>query len=505
MIEQAMSTERADSLRHGTSNAAEPTDDFLKPGYSDRLINGDLAPLKEKNWTTYNIFAFWMSDVHSVGGYVVAGSLFALGLSSWQILVSLLIGVVIINIFSNLIARPSQQTGTPYPVTARMSFGVLGANIPAIIRGLISVAWYGINTYLASASLTVVLLKFLPALLPFADVNTHGFVGLSYLGWGSFGFLWLLQAVVFCRGMETIKKFIDFAGPAVYVVMFLLAGWMVFKAGWQNIDLTLGGVKFQGWDAVPVMITAVSLVVSFFMGPTLNFGDFARYAKSYKTIKRGNFWGLPVNFLLFSVVTVITTSSTLPVFGTLITDPVETVGRIDNVMAVLLGALTFMVSTIGINVVANFVPSAFDFSNVAPRLISWRTGGMLAATGSVFLTPWNLFANPHLIHYTLDVLGSFIGPLYGIIVVDYYLVQRRAICLDDLYTMDKDGRYWYKNGVNPKAVTAAAVAAAMCASCVVVPSLSAFENFTSIIGVFTAGALYWFLNVLGKGTTSKNQ
>src|SRR3981081_195921 len=185
---------------------------LIKPGDDPRLTNKDLAPLKKQSWSSYNIFAFWMSDVHSVGGYVTAGSPFALGLASWQVLGAPLLDVWTVTFFGNLVAKPSQATGVPYPVICRSVFGVLGANIPAIIRGLIAVAWYGIQTYLASAALDVVLLKLFPGLAPYADVNQHGFLGLPFLGWGSFLLLWVLQACVFWRGMESIRKFIDFCG-----------------------------------------------------------------------------------------------------------------------------------------------------------------------------------------------------------------------------------------------------------------------------------------------------
>src|SRR3977135_2581120 len=151
---------------------------LIKPGYDPRLTNEDLAPLRKQSWSSYNIFAFWMSDVHSVGGYVTAGSLFALGLNSWQVLIALLIGISIVNFFCNLVAQPSQLTGVPYPVICRSVFGVFGANVPAIIRGLIAVAWYGIQTYLASAALDVVLLKLFPGLAPYSDVDQYGFLGL---------------------------------------------------------------------------------------------------------------------------------------------------------------------------------------------------------------------------------------------------------------------------------------------------------------------------------------
>lgn len=484
-----------------TPESIKPTHEsaaLIKPGYDPRLTNEDLAPLRKQTWGQYNIFAFWMSDVHSVGGYITAGSLFALGLSSWQVLVSLLVGIAIVQYFCNLVAKPSQVTGTPFPVICRASFGVLGANIPAVIRGLIAVAWYGIQTYLASAALLVVALHFKPDLAPYADLKQHGFAGLSTLGWIGFMVMWVLQAIVFWRGMESIRKFIDWAGPAVYVVMGLLCGYLVWKAGWNNINMNLGGVKFEGWDALPVMLSAIALVVSYFSGPMLNFGDFSRYAKSFDAVQKGNFWGLPVNFLFFSLLTVITTAATLPVFGELITDPVHTVSKLDNTTAVVLGALTFMIATIGINIVANFVSPAFDFSNINPQKISWRTGGMIAAVGSIFITPWNLYNNPAVIHYTLDILGAFIGPLFGILIADYYLVRKQVVDVDALYTLKPNGEYWYTKGYNPKAIWALVPAALIPLLCVLVPTLQAAANYAWFIGMGVGFVAYALLNRNGR-------
>lgn len=457
----------------------------IKPGYDPRLTNEDLAPLGKQTWTSYNIFAFWMSDVHSVGGYVTAGSLFTLGLASWQVLVALLVGIGIVYFFCNLVAKPSQATGVPYPVICRTVFGVLGANIPAIIRGLIAVAWYGIQTFLASAALDIVLIKLFPRLAPYAVVADYGFAGLSLLGWGSFLLLWVLQACVFWRGMESIRRFIDFCGPAVYVVMFILCGYLISQAGWDAIDLNLGSVTYTGWSSVPVMLGAIALVVSYFSGPMLNFGDFSRYGRSFEAVKKGNFLGLPVNFLVFSVLVVVTASLTLPVFGELITDPVETVARIDSTFAIVLGALTFAIATIGINIVANFISPAFDFSNVSPQRISWRAGGMIAAVGSVLITPWNLYNNPEVIHYTLETLGAFIGPLFGVLIADYYLIRKRKVVVDDLFTMDESGKYWYTKGYNKVAVIATAVGAVLA----MIPVLLG----GSVTGMATAAQYSWFI------------
>lgn len=167
-------------------------------------------------------------------------------------------------------------------------------------------------------------------------------------------------------------------------------------------------------------------------------------------MRKGNFLGLPVNFLVFTLLVLFTTAATVPVFGELITDPVQTVARIDSTTAIVLGALTFTIATIGINIVANFISPAFDFSNIRPQLISWRAGGMIAAIGSVLITPWNLYNNPEVIHYTLESLGAFIGPLFGVLIAHYYLVHKQKIVVDDLFSMSADATYWYRKGYNPR-------------------------------------------------------
>ncbi|MEC3919774.1 NCS1 family nucleobase:cation symporter-1 [Nocardia sp. CDC160] len=472
-------TDIASPAAAAESPAAKPA-----PDYDPRLTNDDLAPLEKQTWGAYHIFAFWMSDVHSVGGYVTAGSLFALGLAGWQVLAALLIGITIVYFLCNLVAAPSQRAGVPYPVMCRSAFGVRGANIPAIIRGLIAVAWYGIQTYLASAALIVVAVKLFPSLAPYAVSSDYGFLGLSLLGWCAYLVLWVVQAAVFWQGMESIRKFIDFCGPAVYVVMFFLCGYLIHKAGWGSINLQLGSVKYHGWDALPVVLGAIALVVSYFCGPMLNFGDFSRYSRSMSAVKRGNLLGLPVNFLAFSLLVVITASLTIPVYGQLITDPVETVSRIDSTFAIVLGALTFTIATVGINIVANFISPAFDFSHVSPQKISWRMGGMIAAVGSVLITPWNLYNNPDVIHYTLEVLGAFIGPLFGVLIADYYLVRKREIAVDELFTMAEAGKYWYRGGFNPVAVIATVVGAIAA----VFPVLA-----KDVYGMHTAAQYSWFI------------
>ncbi|WP_345130814.1 cytosine permease, partial [Microbacterium laevaniformans] len=193
----------------------------MKPQYDERLANEDLAPLRKQKWSAYNIFAFWMSDVHSVGGYVTAGSLFALGLQSWQVLIALLVGIVIVQYFANLVAKPSQKTGVPYPVVNRAIFGIRGANIPP--RSSVDSRhrpWYGVQTFLTAAeSLNIVFLNSSPARGRALLACRSGAVGPGGI---SYGILWVARSC--CSGTAwSLRRFIDFAGPAVYVVMIALA------------------------------------------------------------------------------------------------------------------------------------------------------------------------------------------------------------------------------------------------------------------------------------------
>ena len=471
--------------------------------YNRKLANADLVPAK-KTWGWYNIFAFWMSDVHSVGGYVFAGTLFALGLKSWQIFLVLIAGIWIVMILANLTAKPSQVTGVPYPVISRMPFGVYGANIPALIRGIIAVVWYGIQTYLASAALAIILLKFFPSM---ASLQSHYFMNLSYLGWLSFMLMWGMQTALFLMKMKAIKVFIDWAGPAVYVVMFLLMAWIVYHAGWRNIQLTMSVKELTIGQTVLQFLVGMSLIVGYFAGPTLNFGDFSRYCKTMKEVKKGNFWGLPVNFTAFSLIAIVTISGTPAVFGQMIEDPLETVAHVDNLAVALLLAFTFVTATVGINIVANFVSAANDISNLWPSKISWRKGGMIAAVISIIITPWNLYNSPEIIHYTIDVLAACIGPLYGIFLADYYLVKKQVIVVPDLFSDAPTGTYWYRNGVNPVAVHSLIPASVISILCAFVPGLAVFSdvswiaslkvlgNFSFFLGMFIAGILYYKLSM----------
>src|ERR1700722_16327484 len=451
------------------------------PNANSRLYNHDLAPVPPagRTWGIFSIFAMWMSDVHSVGGYTFAASLFFLGLNGWEVLIAMVVGITIVYFLMNLIGRPSLKYGTPFPVVARMSFGVMGANIAAGLRGIVGIVWYGVQTYFASKAVQALVLTFYPA----AEAYTHSsFMGLSALGWFSFLFMWLFQLLIFLNGMETIRKFIDFCGPVIYILT---------QTGTSSLSLQLSP-RAEG-SAIGHMANAAMLIVAYFAALLLNFGDFSRFARDEKAMKAGNFLGLPVNFIVFAIITVIVTAGTVKVFGEAIMDPVAIVERIGNPWVVALGSITFIVATMGINIVANFVSPAYDISNLYPEKIDFRLGGLITSILSVMVCPWLFVSSPQAITIFVSIFGAVLGPMFGIMVSDYYLVKRQKIVLEDLYTMSPSGSLHFDGGWNRKALMALAgagfvsIGLSLCGAYGVIPNIG---DWGWLIGASLGAILY---------------
>ncbi|MBS0445987.1 MAG: cytosine permease [Proteobacteria bacterium] len=429
---------------------------------SPDLYNEDLAPARERNWGAFSIFNVWTSDVHSLWGYYLAASLFLLCGSFVNFIVAIGIGSLVIFALMNLVGYAGVRTGVPYPVLARASFGVWGANLPALVRAVVACFWYGAQTAAASGAI-VALLTRSPSMLQFHQ-NVH-FLGHSGLEVICFIVVWALQLLIIQNGMETVRKFQDWAGPAVWVAMLVLAIGLCVKAGGFSFDhgipqaVLLEKTKDAGVAGEPGTFWALAAVaatwVTYFAALYLNFCDFARYAPNEGVVKRGNLWGLPINLILFSLVAGVTTIAAYKVYGEVLLHPEQISAKFDNWFLALVAALTFAVATLGINVVANFVSPAFDFANVFPRLIDFKKGGYIAAAIALVLypfAPWEGNAASF-----VGAIGATMGPLLGVILVDYYLVAKGKVNVEALY--QEHGAYRYSGGWNLAAVIAAAIGA----------------------------------------------
>jgi NCS1 family nucleobase:cation symporter-1 len=457
------------------------------PGASARLYNEDLAPAEHRSWGFYSLFAMWMSDIHSIGGYTFAAGLFVLGLGGFQVFGALVVGILLVFLLMNLSGYAGQKLGVPYPVLARLSFGVFGANLPALIRAIVAIAWYGIQTWLASRAVIIIALRIWPDL---GSLTTNNFLGESTLGWIAFLLMWSLQLLLLRHGMETIRKFQDWAGPAVWVVMLLLTVYILSRANW-HISLDLPGGKAR-WGGTHAFLAATALTVTYFSTLLLNFCDFSRFAPSRRAVRTANLWGLPVNFIAFSVVSVVVTAGTFQVYGKHIYDPVEVVGRIDNTAVLLLGAVTFAVATLGINVVANFVSPAYDLANVAPSRIDFKKGGLISAAIALVITPWNLFSNPDIINLFLGGLGALLGPLFAIIMVDFFVLRKQQVVVADLYR--EKGHYSYTHGWNRKAIVSFVASAVPSTVVALAPAFAVLAPFSWFIGAGMAFVVHYLIS-----------
>jgi NCS1 family nucleobase:cation symporter-1 len=468
---------------------------------SPRLYNEDLAPARERRWGTFSIFNVWTSDVHSLWGYYLAASLFLLCGSFVNFILAIGISSLVIFALMNLVGYAGVKTGVPYPVLARASFGIWSANLPALVRAVVACFWYGAQTAAASGAIVALLTRNDSVLQFHQTTHLLGHSGLELI---CYVVVWALQLLIIQNGMETVRKFQDWAGPAVWVAMLVLAIGLVVKAGGFSFDhgipqaVLLEKTKDAGVAGEPGSFWALMAVgatwITYFAALYLNFCDFSRYAKDKETVRKGNLWGLPINLILFSLVAGITTIAAFKVYGEVMLHPEQISAKFDSWLLALLAALTFAVATLGINVVANFVSPAFDFANVFPRTIDFKKGGYIAAAIALVLypfAPWEGNASQF-----VNAIGATMGPLLGIILVDYYLIARGEIDVAALY--QEDGQYRYQGGWNVNALIATAIGAIFSS---ILPNLTNllpqwWGTYGWFIGVAIGGGVYYALSAM---------
>ena len=471
------------------------------PNASPGLYNEDLAPAKDRRWGAFSIFNVWTSDVHSLWGYYLAASLFLLCGSFFNFIIAIGLGSLVIFFLMNLVGYAGVKTGVPYPVLARASFGIWGANVPALVRAIVACFWYGAQTAAASGAIVALLVRS-DAMLEFHK-STH-FLGHSGLEVICFVVIWALQLLIIQKGMETVRKFQDWAGPAVWVMMLILTIWLAIKAGGFSfnhtipMDVLLEKTRDAGVPGAPGSFGALAAVaatwVTYFAALYLNFCDFSRYAKDKEAVRVGNLWGLPVNLVAFSLVAGVTTIAGFQVYGEVLLHPDQISAKFDSWFLALVAAATFAVATLGINVVANFVSPAFDFSNVFPKHINFKRGGYIAAVIALVLypfAPWEGNAASF-----VNAIGATMGPLLGVILIDYYLLRKGAINVAALY--QENGEFRFQGGWHVAAFIAAGIGTLFSS---ILPNLtnllpSWWGVYGWFFGVAIGGASYYVLRLM---------
>jgi NCS1 family nucleobase:cation symporter-1 len=413
------------------------------------LWNPDLAPtpLARRTWSTYHIAALWIGMSVVITTYTLASGLMQQGMTWWQAMLTIMLGNTLVLVPMILNAHAGTKYGISFPVLCRASFGVRGANVPAILRALVACGWFGIQTWIGGLALNTLL-----------AAAWTGWAAVPANIWIAFGLFWAVQVWLIVNGLDGIKKLEAWSAPLLLAGGALLLLWAIRRGGGLGFILS-ESVKLQTthvpfWQLFPAALTAN---VGYWATLSLNIPDFTRYARSQRSQALGQAFGLPATMTAFAFIGVAVTSATIVIFGEAIWDPVALIARIGNAPVIIFGALIVLVAQLTTNMAANVVSPANDFSSLAPRQISYVTGGLITAVIGIVMMPWKLYADAAAYIFTWLVgYSSLMGAIGGILIADYWVLRKQDLSLPDLFRLD--GRYAYRGGVNTRAIVVLVVA-----------------------------------------------
>jgi NCS1 family nucleobase:cation symporter-1 len=453
------------------------------PPFSPSLYNKDLAPVppERRNWHTYNYAALWISMSVNIPTYLLASGMIAGGMSWKQALFTVFLGNSLVLVPMLLNAHAGTQYGIPFPVFARASFGVLGANIPAILRALVACGWFGIQTWIGGEAINAMLIALNPRWQ-----NFHAGPAIC------FAFFWFLNVLVILRGIETIRFLQGVSAPFLLLIGLALLLWARAKAGGFGPMLSTPS-KFQTFsDFFKFFIPSLTGVVGFWATVSLNIPDFTRYARSQKDQMLGQAIGLPPTMTFYSFIGIAVTSATVIIFGQALWDPVAVLSRLGNPFAVVIAMLGLLIATLNVNVAANVVSPANDFSNLSPRRISFRTGGLITCFVGILMQPWKILSSygTYIFSWLVGYSG-FLGPIAGVLICDYFVIRKKILSPNDLY--QRHGQYEYSRGFHWSAIIALAAGAGVAFIGLFVPALRILYNYAWFVGLAVSFLAYFAL------------
>ncbi len=419
--------------------------------YADSpLSNRDLEPTgpERRTWGTYNIAALWIGMSIVITTYTLASGLITAGMTWWQGLLTVTLGNLIVLIPMLLNAHPGTKHGIPFPVLVRSSFGIRGANVAAMARALVACGWFGIQTWIGALALDTLMTTLTAS---WADFGPHKAV--------AFAVFWAIQVAIILRGIEGVKLLESAAAPLLLGGSIGLLIWG-FSAGVGIGNVFSASSKLVS-DHQPfwsLFGPGLAANVGYWITLSLNIPDFTRYAKNQRSQVMGQTLGLPLTMTGFSFIGIAVTSATIVVYGEPVWDPVTLVARLLHDLPILLVGAMFIVviAQISTNMAANVVSPSNDFSNLSPRVISFRTGGLITAVIGIVSFPWKLYEDVGAYIFTWLVgYGSLLAAFAAVMVIDYWLLRRTRLDVDDLYR--PGGRYWFSGGFNLRALAAVAI------------------------------------------------
>lgn len=437
--------------------------ELVDPALDSVYHNEDLAPtrLADRKWGLKDIAALWISMAACVPTYMLASSLIQGGMNWWQAVATVFIGNVIVLIPMVLNAHAGTKYGIPFPVYCRSSFGILGANVPALLRALVACGWFGIQTWIGGAAIFSLMSVFFPSWRDLPDTS----LGINLAELGCFLFFWAINIFVIYRGIESIRILLNIKAPLLIALGLLLLWWAYQRAGGFGPMLTQPS-QFAPGEAKEgqfwaFFVPSLTANIAFWATLSLNIPDFTRYAFSQRDQVVGQALGLPTTMALYSFIGVAVTSATIVIYGEAIWDPVALMAKFDNRAVLIVAMLSLSLATLATNIAANVVSPANDFAHVWPRVINFRIGGYITGIIGVVMRPWELVDDPSgYIFKWLVAYSALLGAVGGVLISDYFVIRLTHLNLPGLY--ERSGPYWFTAGFNPRAMIALVTGIAPC-------------------------------------------
>jgi len=465
---------------------------------SSPLYSEDLAPVspEHRTWGTWNYAALWISMSLCIPTYMLASSLIEGGMNWWQSIMTIFIANTVVLIPMILNGRAGAKYGIPFPVFVRASFGVKGANIPAILRAIVACGWFGIQTWIGGFSIYQMIHVWYPGIANLPQIFPESF-GLETGPAITFILFWLLNMYVVYLGVDSIKKLLVFKAFFLPIAAIALLFWAINAGNGLGPILATPSKFTNSGDFWNFFFPALTGMVGFWATLSLNIPDFTRYAKSQKAQIMGQAIGLPPSMTIFAFIGVVVTSATTIIYGTTIWDPVVLAGKFENKLVVSAAMICIAISTLATNIAANIVSPANDFAQLSPSKIDFKKGGYITGVIGILIFPWKLIADPNGYIFTwLIAYSSLLGPVGGIMIMDYFFIRKQHLHLNELYEVK--GEYTYSNGYHTLAIWALIIG--------VLPNIPGFLVTINLVGKDTfpywVSHLYhyaWFVGFIVSG------
>jgi len=461
----------------------------------------------DKNWDWKDLFFFWGNNIQSVIAFSLIGSLYLIyELNVFVVLFGTLIGSVLVYFFSNLIGKPSQKYGLPFPVILRSSLGVNAAKYFGLIRGLVALFMFGIQTYFLSKLFSYIIRIFIfsfESTILDQDFFLIFLLGLNVIDWFSFVLTIVLQAFFFSKSHQFNRSIIKFSAITVYsgMLFFFL---VVLLYDVKTVSTAFADIfslsNFLDKSNIAPLITVAGTIFAYFSAVIVNYGDFSRYVKNKNELKKGNL-SLILNLLIFSFFAVfivigsdIFLNKNLENMERILTNPTDIVGKINNIQVTLIVLFFIIFASASTNLIANYIPAQNSLLNFLPTKLNVKSAALvIVILGFVIGIFWLPLLSQIGILAFVDTFASFFGPLFGVMVVDYYLIKKSNLDNKDIFSSDNNGLYFYSNGWHIKGVFSLIIGFIFAASTIWNESLMSFQTYSWIIGAFISSLTYYLL------------